>query len=53
MAEKLYSIGTVGMMGKPCLAKVNLGNVDVNSHADNYDTAGVRNNWIEEYFWKK
>lgn len=52
-AKNLFFVGTVGMMGKPCIANVNLGNVNTNAFADNCDNAGNRNNWLEEWFWKK
>jgi peptide/nickel transport system substrate-binding protein len=52
-AKNLFFVGTVGMMGKPCIANVNLGNVNTNAFADNSDNAGNRNNWLEEWFWKE
>lgn len=52
-AKNLFLVGTVGMMGKPCIANVNLGNVNTNAFADNSDNAGNRNNWLEEWFWKE
>ncbi len=51
-AENLYAIGTIGYVGKPCLANVNLGNVDKEAFADNADIGGTRNQWLELFYWK-
>jgi len=52
-AKNLFFIGTVGMTGKPCITNVDLGNVNTNAYGDNADCRGVRNNWVEEWFWKR
>lgn len=52
-AENLWIIGTVGYMGKPIVANKKLGNINREAYADNADTGGVRNNWLEEVFFKE
>ena len=52
-AENLWMIGTIGYVGKPIIANEKLGNINREAFADNADTGGVRNNWLEEVFFKK
>ena len=50
-AENLWMIGTVGMMGKPTAADVDLGNVRKDAYPDNISTGGLRNHWMEQWYW--
>ncbi len=52
-AENLWMVGTVGYVGKPMIADRRLGNINRNAHADNADTGGMRNSWLEEAFFKE
>jgi peptide/nickel transport system substrate-binding protein len=51
-AENLWMIGTFGMPGKPVVAKTGLGNVRRDAYPDNISTGGVRNNWMEQFYWQ-
>lgn len=52
-AENLLSIGTI-LLEEPLISSANLGNVKIKGAiAELPDIGGVRNNWIEEWFWKK
>jgi peptide/nickel transport system substrate-binding protein len=51
-AENLWMIGTFGMPGKPVVAKTGLGNVRRDAYPDNISTGGVRNNWMEQFYWR-
>lgn len=51
-AENLWMIGTVGMIGKPVIAKNDLGNVSREAWPDNISTGGVRSHWMELFYWK-
>ncbi len=52
-AEELWMVGTVGFMGRPAIAKVDLGNVNTEAIADTHDVGGTRMIWAEQIFWKK
>jgi peptide/nickel transport system substrate-binding protein len=51
-AENIRCIGTGAPGGQPCITNKKLGNVDMEAHADSYDTGGTQNNWLETFFWK-
>ena len=51
-AENLWMIGTFGMPGKPVVASNGLGNVRREAFPDNISTGGVRNNWMEQFYWR-
>ena len=51
-AENVRCIGTGAPGSQPCVTKKKLGNVDMKAHADAYDIGGIRNNWLELFFWK-
>ena len=51
-AENLWMLGTVGMPGKPVVSAIGLGNVRRDAYPDNISTGGVRNNWMEQFYWK-
>ena len=50
-AEKLYIIGTVGMVPQPVIAKKNLGNV-VKQYPLSAEWAGGLHNEVQQLFWK-
>jgi peptide/nickel transport system substrate-binding protein len=50
-AENLWMIGSVGMIGKPVISKKELGNVRREAYPDNISTGGVRNQWMEQFYW--
>ena len=50
-AEKLYIIGTVGMVPQPVIAKNNLGNV-VKEYPLSAEWAGGLHNEVQQLFWK-
>jgi peptide/nickel transport system substrate-binding protein len=52
-AEELWMVGTVGFIGKPAIAKVNLGNINTKAPGDSHDVGGSRMIWAEQVFWKK
>jgi len=52
-AEELWMVGTVGFIGKPAIAKVDLGNVNTKAPGDSGDVGGSRMIWAEQIFWKK
>lgn len=51
-AENVRCIGTGAPGGQPCITNKKLGNVDMQAHADAYDIGGIRNNWLELFYWK-
>ncbi len=51
-AENVRCIGTGAPGSQPAVTKKKLGNVDKAAHADAYDIGGIRNNWLETFFWK-
>ena len=51
-AENIRCIGTGAPGGQPCITNRQLGNVDIEAHADSYDTGGTQNCWLETFFWK-
>ncbi len=50
-AENVWMIGTIGMVGKPVIANVHLGNILETSGSDDAAWAGVRNHWMEQFYW--
>ena len=50
-AEKLYIIGTIGMVPQPVVAKNNLGNV-VKQFPLSAGWSGDLNNEVQQLFWK-
>ncbi len=52
-AENVWRIGTVGMMPKPAITNVNLGNVNTNTYTDNASVGCGTFNRIYQLFWKK
>ncbi|MCY4483980.1 MAG: hypothetical protein OXC12_13975 [Spirochaetaceae bacterium] len=50
-AEKLYIIGTVGMVPQPVIAKNNLGNV-VKEYPLSAEWSGGLHNEVQQLFWK-
>jgi len=52
-AENVRCIGTGAPGGQPCVTNRKLGNVDKEAHADAFDIGGIRNNWLELFFWKE
>lgn len=52
-AENLWMIGTVGLAGTPIVAKKDLGNVREDAYPDNIDVGGLRNHWMEQWYWKQ
>ena len=52
-AENLLSIGTI-LLEEPLISNADLGNVKIKGAiAELPDVGGVRNNWLEEWFWKE
>ena len=52
-AANVRYIGTVGYVGKPCIANKKLGNVDKEVYGNSWDLHGSHNFLPERFFWKE
>lgn len=52
-SENLWTLGIVGLLPSPILAKNDLGNVDEKTPAPDPAYGAARVLWIEEWFWKQ
>ena len=52
-AENVWRIGTVGMVPKPAVTNINLGNVNTDTYTDNASVGCGTFNRIYQFFWKK
>ena len=52
-AKNVWRIGTIGMVPKPAITNINLGNVNTNTYTDNASVGCGTFNRIYQFFWKK
>jgi peptide/nickel transport system substrate-binding protein len=52
-AENIYTIGTIGYIGKPVVSSKGLGNVDKKAYGDNSSVGMCSNNWMQLVYWKE
>ena len=52
-SENLWEIGVIGMVPKPCITNINLGNVNTDTYTDNASVGCGTFNRIYQLFWKK